>query len=141
MVVNNPELKKKLQVRRLTKQREVLFHLFEDQVGKHLHADDLYQLAKKKLPKINLSTVYRTLKEFKQAKLVDEIHLGEEHHHYELRGHGHQHLICVTCMGITECKTALIEKLKDEVHKKYGFSLEEIKLDITGVCKQCLKKL
>ncbi|MCZ2149888.1 MAG: transcriptional repressor, partial [Bryobacterales bacterium] len=59
---------------RLTRQRKILLDLI-DSSGVHLDAEQLYQLAKEKDPKLNRVTVYRTLKLLKQGGLVDELDL------------------------------------------------------------------
>src|SRR3712207_5883151 len=80
---------------RMTKQRETLLDGIEHAEG-HLDADGIYDLARKRDPRISLSTVYRTLNLLKHHDLVDELHLSEEHHHYEPRTGRpqHYHLVC-----------------------------------------------
>ena len=132
-------LKKMLNVKRLTRQRTVVFNLLSENKDKHLHVKELYKLARKSVPEINLSTIYRTIKELKQAKLVEELHLGEEHHHYELKkSRKHQHLLCTECSRITEFKTTALEKLCQEIKRRYNFSPHDIQVDITGVCSRCM---
>ena len=46
---------------RLTRQRELLFEIINN-AHRHLNADQLFELAKKRDPKINRVTIYRTLK-------------------------------------------------------------------------------
>src|SRR2546430_17288238 len=59
---------------RLTRQRQILLELI-DKSGQHLDAENLYQMAKEKDPKLNRVTVYRTLKLLKEGGLVDELDL------------------------------------------------------------------
>src|SRR5437764_7485389 len=83
--------------RRMTQQRDVLLDVIET-AGAHLDADGLYQLARQRDNRISLSTVYRTLALLKQHNLVDELHLSEEHHHYEAKSaRQHYHLLCTEC--------------------------------------------
>ena len=72
---------------RLTRQRELLFELIHNS-HRHLNADQLYELAKERDPKINRVTVYRTLKLLKEEGLVDELdlmHYQGDQHYYETR--------------------------------------------------------
>src|SRR3712207_9050490 len=69
---------------RMTQQRDVLLDVIEH-AGEHLDADGLYRLARERDSRISLSTVYRTLSLLKRHDLVDELHLSEEHHHYEAK--------------------------------------------------------
>src|SRR5262249_57859022 len=72
---------------RLTRQRQILLELI-DKSGQHLDAENLFQMAKEKDPKLNRVTVYRTLKLLKEGGLVDELdlmHYGGGPDHYENR--------------------------------------------------------
>ena len=108
----------------MTKQRAIIFNILKQQTGKHSHVSDLFALVKKKDHTINLSTLYRTLNEFKKANIVDELHLEEEHHHYEIKEkEEHQHLICEKCGKVVEFELPLsalefIDKFdKNEIRK------------------------
>ena len=60
----------------------------------HPDADEIYRQARAKQPRLSLSTVYRTLRVFKELGLVEELHLDEAHHHYEAKPSSeHQHLV------------------------------------------------
>src|SRR4030042_1559344 len=88
--------------RRVTAQRALLLELLR-RSGGHVDADELYLRARKKNPRISLSTVYRNLQLFKKLGLVDERHFDEEHHHYEVKsGEEHQHLLCINCGKVVE---------------------------------------
>ncbi len=136
---HNPtcELRNKLQGKRMTKQRQIIFDVVKQQQGKHPHVTELYALAKKKDPKINLSTLYRTLTEFKKANIVEELHLEEEHHHYEIASESHQHFVCETCGAIVEFDLASEQKIEKELAKEYGFKIKNMKLIASGLCKKC----
>jgi len=62
-----------LKGQRVTSQRRLLLDLIRQSEG-HLDADELYRLAKEREPRISLSTVYRTLRLFKELGLVEERH-------------------------------------------------------------------
>ncbi|MBI5072348.1 transcriptional repressor [Candidatus Woesearchaeota archaeon] len=137
---HNPtcELRTKMQGKRMTKQRQIIFDLMKQQCGKHPHVMELYSLAKKKDPNINLSTLYRTLTEFKKADIVEELHLEEEHHHYEIKqAEQHQHFVCEKCGAITEFDLPAEQKIEKELAKVHGFKIKTIKMIASGLCKKC----
>ena len=122
---------------RLTQQRGVLIDLI-GQSADHLNADDLYRLARARDGRISLSTVYRTLSLLKRQKLVAEIHLSEDHHHYEpVTGDAHYHLVCRQCGGVEEFGAQVIETLSDALRRDYGFTINNVELDVTGTCRSC----
>lgn len=125
---------------RLTRQRLLLMDLVR-QGGQHLDADELFRLAKQRLPRLSLSTVYRSLRHFKELGLVEELHFDEEHHHYESKPPGeHYHLLCQGCGQVVEFTSSLIPRLKREVGGEKGFQVREAQIHFSGVCSSCQKK-
>jgi Fur family ferric uptake transcriptional regulator len=121
----------------MTQQRDVLLDVIES-AGAHLDADGLYQLARKRDNRISLSTVYRTLALLKQHNLVDELHLSEEHHHYEVKSaRQHYHLLCTECGRVEEFSGEILDPLRDALRREHGFEVTSLQLDIAGRCAQC----
>lgn len=125
--------------RRLTPQRELLLRTLEER-GQHLDAEELFMLARERDPRLSLSTVYRTLNVLRDMGLVEELHLGEEHHHYEVASLGeHHHLVCTSCGSVIEFESPLMEQLKREVAEENDFQVNGIHIDLTGLCARCRK--
>ena len=55
--------------KRITGQRALLLRMIQENKG-HLGADELYRLARRRDPRLNLATVYRTLNLLKEANLI-----------------------------------------------------------------------
>jgi len=125
---------------RLTKQRELLFELIHNS-HKHLNADQLYELAKKRDPKINRVTVYRTLKVLKQEGLVDELdllHVEGDQHYYETRlKREHAHVVCLRCGSVQEFFGDPIKQMKQDIESNLGFRIEIARTEIGGYCADC----
>jgi Fur family transcriptional regulator, ferric uptake regulator len=123
--------------RRLTGQRQLLLQLIQEHGG-HLDAHELYRLASERNPRLSLSTVYRTMNLLRDLGLVNEVHLGEEHHHYELRPPSeHCHLVCINCGRVVEIGCELIEQLKATVAEQHDFDITEAQVDLMGLCANC----
>jgi Fe2+ or Zn2+ uptake regulation protein len=123
--------------RRLTEQRQVLLDLIAEHGG-HLDAHELFRLASERNPRLSLSTVYRTMNLLRDLGLVNEVHLGEEHHHYELRPLSkHCHLICANCGKVVEIGCELIEQLEAKVAAQHDFEITEAQVDLVGMCREC----
>lgn len=106
---------------------------------KHLTADELHLLVKKKNPSIGIATVYRTLKLLCECGLSSELRFGDRAVRYEhFYGHEHHdHLVCVKCGNFIEAVDPEIEKLQERLAKKVNFSLQGHKLLMYGVCSKC----
>ncbi len=125
---------------RLTRQRELLFELIHNS-HRHLNADQLYELAKARDPKINRVTVYRTLKILKQEGLVDELdllHVEGDQHYYETRlKREHAHVVCLRCGSVQEYFGEPLKEMKRQVERNFGFQIELARTEIGGFCADC----
>src|SRR6202022_3233165 len=125
---------------RLTRQRKILLDLI-DGSGEHLDAEQLYQLAKEKDPKLNRVTVYRTLKVLKSGGLVDELdlmHYGGDQHYYETRlKQEHAHVICLRCGKVEEFFGDPLQKLRKQIESHFGFQILLSRTEVGGYCAHC----
>ncbi|MCK4722357.1 MAG: transcriptional repressor, partial [Dehalococcoidia bacterium] len=100
-----------LKGQRITSQRRLLLDLLRQSEG-HLDADELYRRAKEQEPRLSLSTVYRSLRLFKELGLIEERHFIEEHHHYEARSETeHHHVVCRGCGKVIEFECPFASKM------------------------------
>ncbi len=74
---------------------------------------------------------------FAQQKIFEGRDVLYEHMHI---GQHHDHIICTKCKKIVEFKNDQIETLQKEVASFYNFHLLQHKLEIYGICSDCLKK-
>jgi Fe2+ or Zn2+ uptake regulation protein len=143
MTADTPELDTTLHEtrHRVTGQRRVLLEIIRAQ-GEHLDADELYRLARQRYPRLSRSTVYRTMRLLRDLGLIDEVHLGQDHHHYEIKAPvHHHHLICLGCGQVLEFSNALAEELAAGVARQHSFEIREIRIDLTGYCASCQRAL
>lgn len=127
---------------RHTPQREHILGVFLA-TEKHISTEELHGLVKKEYPDIGYTTVYRTMKLLAECGLCGEIEFGDGITRFEHRyGHEHHdHLICVKCGRFIEVKNQRIEKLQEEMVKRYSFAPETHKLEIFGICKGCRERV
>ena len=126
--------------KRSTASRQLLLELLREANG-HLDADELYQQAHRKQPSLSLSTVYRSLKLFKELGLVEEHQIDGTRRRYETKPEArHHHLICLGCGRIIEFKCATTEKLKARIGREEGFEVTEAEVRLAGYCPQCRQR-
>lgn len=123
--------------KRFTHQRALIMDIIRQGRG-HLDADEIFLRAREMEPRLSLSTVYRTLQMLKELDIVDELHFGEDHHHYEVKPtQEHHHLVCLGCGRVTEFDYPLSRYLKREVAALKDFDIDETEIRVAGYCKQC----
>ena len=85
---------------RLTPQRMMILSAIENGDG-HISAEEIYAQVTAKYPRVNISTVYRTLELLKRLELVTETDLGDGRlrYHPADKGH-HHHLVCTECGAV-----------------------------------------
>ena len=74
-------LKEKLREKglKVTNQRILILSVLEQNKGRHLTAEDIYELVTQEHPEIGLATVYRTIQLLWDMQLIDKINLDEAH--------------------------------------------------------------
>ena len=72
-------LKEKLREKglKVTNQRILILSVLEQNKGRHLTAEDIYELVTQEHPEIGLATVYRTIQLLWDMQLIDKINLDE----------------------------------------------------------------
>ena len=123
---------------RRSDQRQQILDVFL-KTERHLTAEDLYNIVKKKNPSIGYATIYRSLKLFSEAGLCRELQVDDGTTRYEhLYNHKHHdHLICTKCGKFVEIESPEIEALQDQLAKKNGFELIKHRLELYGLCSAC----
>lgn len=128
---------------RLTNQRRILVEELQN-AERHLDANELLERANARDASVNRATVYRTLDLLKKLGLVDELdlmHLHGERHYYEVRtGEDHIHLACFVCGRIEEVTSETYNELKEQIQQQSRFSIDAIRLEIGGRCRDCVEK-
>lgn len=123
--------------KRLTPQRRLILEILSKSDA-HLDAQAIYERARAQKVRLSLATVYRTLSIMKETGLVHELHLDDEHHHYELAGkEEHSHLVCLGCGCVIEVDNAAFFEAATAVSQAHGFDLASTQVELTGYCREC----
>ncbi|MCV3271907.1 Fur family transcriptional regulator [Roseobacter sinensis] len=118
---------------RMTGQRRVIARVLEDSAD-HPDVEELYARASAIDAGISLATVYRTVKLFDEAGILDKLEFGDGRARYEdaERDH-HDHLIDITSGEVIEFVDAEIEALQERIARKLGYELRGHRLELYGV--------
>jgi len=118
---------------RMTDQRRVIAQVLEG-AEDHPDVEELYARASTRDPNISIATVYRTVKLFEEAGILEKLEFGDGRARYEdaERDH-HDHLIDMQSGEVIEFVDAEIEALQERIARKLGYTLKGHKLELYGV--------
>ena len=134
--MNSIEEKCKNKGVRLTDQRKVIAEVMSSSKD-HPDVDELHKRVSEVDKKISIATVYRTVKLFEEAGILEKHEFkGGKARYEELNEGHHDHLIDVKSGEIIEFVDEEIEKLQKKVAEKYGYTLVDHKLELYGVKKK-----
>ncbi len=118
---------------RMTEQRRVIARVLGASQD-HPDVEELYRRAVAVDDKISISTVYRTVKLFEDAGIIERHDFREGRSRYEqVPDEHHDHLIDVNNGTVIEFRSEEIERLQEEIAKRHGFKLVGHRLELYAV--------
>ncbi len=120
----------------MTGQRRIIADVLEG-AEDHPDVEELYGRASAIDGNISLATVYRTVKLFEEAGILDKLEFGDGRARYEdaERDH-HDHLIDITSGEVIEFVDPEIEALQEKIAERLGYDLKGHRLELYGVRKK-----
>ena len=118
---------------RLTEQRRTIARVLSE-AEDHPDVEALHARAAGIDPRISIATVYRTVKLFEEAGILDRHEFGDGRARYEdaEREH-HDHLIDLTTGEVVEFIDPEIEALQERIASRLGYRLKGHRLELYGV--------
>lgn len=118
---------------RMTEPRRVIARVLS-QASDHPDAEELHRRANAQDASISLATVYRTVKLFEDAGIIQAHDFRDGRARYEeMPNEHHDHLINVKTGEVVEFHSEEIEELQEIIAKKLGFRLVDHRLELYGV--------
>ncbi len=115
---------------RMTEQRRVIARVLAEAVD-HPDVEELYRRCVAVDDKISISTVYRTVKLFEDAGIIERHDFREGRARYEtMRDSHHDHLINLRDGTVVEFTSEEIEVLQREIARKLGYKLVDHRLEL-----------
>ena len=118
---------------RMTGQRRIIAGVLEES-DDHPDVEELYARASALDAGISIATVYRTVKLFEEAGILERVEFGDGRARYEdaERDH-HDHLIDLNSGKVIEFLDPEIEALQEKIAQRLGYRLKGHKLELYGV--------
>jgi Fur family transcriptional regulator, ferric uptake regulator len=118
---------------RITEQRRVIARVLSE-AEDHPDVEALHERAAAIDPGISIATVYRTVRLFEDAGILERHDFGDGRARYEAAAETHHdHLIDVESGKVIEFVDAELEALQKKIAEKLGFRLVDHRMELYGV--------
>ena len=118
---------------RMTEQRRVIARVLSN-AEDHPDVEELYRRASAIDPHISIATVYRTVRLFEEAGILDRHDFGDGRSRYEAAPEAHHdHLIDVETGKVIEFVDPELEALQRVIAERLGFRLVDHRMELYGV--------
>jgi len=123
---------------RMTRQRQVILEELR-KVNTHPSADEIYEIVRKRLPRISLGTVYRNLEILSANGEIQKLELGCSLKRFDGVAQEHYHIRCLDCDRVIDVPSGFDVCITHELAENTDFKIIGHKLVFIGICPACLK--
>ena len=118
---------------RITDQRRIIARVLSESED-HPDVDKLYERAAALDPGISIATVYRTVRLFEEAGILDRHDFGDGRARYEAAPEAHHdHMIDVETGTVIEFVDPELEALQRQIAERLGYRLVDHRMELYGV--------
>ncbi len=115
---------------RMTEQRRIIAAILSEATD-HPDVEELYRRASEVDPKISIATVYRTVRMFEEAGILERLDFRDGRARYEqATDDHHDHLIDIDTGEVIEFHNEEIEILQRRIAEELGYELIDHRLDL-----------
>ena len=120
----------------MTKQRALMLSIFRSDacIGQHRTADEIFLMAREKMPGISRATVYNNLRSMEEEGLIRRISAEGGADMYDASFNLHGHLFCTVCHSV---KDVMAPDLLGELCELAGERIDSYELKLRYVCERC----
>jgi Fe2+ or Zn2+ uptake regulation protein len=124
---------------RMTHQREVILEEIR-KVNTHPTADEVYEMVRKRLPRISLGTVYRNLEILSTCGLIQKVGPLSSQMRFDGNTEIHYHIRCSSCGRVEDAPMECMDDLENAVRSLSDYHIIGHKLEFVGICPECRAK-
>jgi Fur family ferric uptake transcriptional regulator len=128
-------LQKQLNLR-MTRQRKVILEELR-KVNTHPSADEVYEMVRRRLPRISLGTVYRNLEILSESGDIQKIEPGCTLKRFDGNPAEHCHIRCVRCDRVVDAPVVPDLEIDLQQIDTADFEIIGHKLEFIGLCPAC----
>jgi len=124
---------------RLTTQRQIIL----EELGKvtsHPTANEVYDMVRKRLPRIGLGTVYRNLELMAESGIILKLEVGGTQKRFDATVAPHYHIRCTACGKVDDIDIEVQESINQAAEQATNYQILGHHIEFTGICHDCRQK-
>lgn len=121
---------------RNTRQRRVILEELA-KLTSHPTAGELYEIVRKRLPKISLGTVYRNLESLSRQGRIRKLETSGAENRFDIDLRSHHHLQCRICGKVEDAPDTPGNLEIGDIKHLGGYDILEHRLEFIGICPDC----
>jgi Fur family ferric uptake transcriptional regulator len=124
---------------RLTTQRQIIL----EELGKvtsHPTANEVYDMVRKRLPRIGLGTVYRNLELLAENGVILKLEVGGTQKRFDATIESHYHIRCSVCGRVDDVDMEVQEEINETAAKSCDYKILGHHIEFSGTCQECSEK-
>jgi Fur family ferric uptake transcriptional regulator len=121
---------------RLTTQRQIIL----EELGKvtsHPTANEVYDMVRKRLPRIGLGTVYRNLELMADSGIILKLEVGGTQKRFDATVAPHYHVRCTSCGKVDDIDMEVQSKINRLAEKASSYLILGHHIEFSGTCPEC----
>ena len=122
---------------RLTSQRQVILEELR-KVKSHPTTNQIYDMVRKRLPRIGLGTVYRNLDLLSDRGIIKKLEVGGEQKRFDGDISQHYHVRCVKCGCVQDIGVERRADLDENAAACCNYKILDHHVQFNGICGECL---
>lgn len=105
-----------------------------------LSAERIAQGLEGRLPRSDLTSVYRNLETLEEVGLVRHVHLGHGPGLYALAAPEHEYLVCESCHAVRSVAREELDEVRAHVREQFGYEARFTHFPLVGLCPDCVSE-
>lgn len=121
---------------RMTQQRRIMLEELKS-LDTHPTAYEIYELVRKRLPRISLGTVYRNLEILSESGMIRKLETAGSQKRFDGVIANHYHVRCIKCGRVADVPVAPISTIDKIARRISDFEILRHHLEFEGLCPHC----
>lgn len=121
---------------RSSRQRQIILEELKN-VKSHPSAQEIYDLVRRRLPRVSLGTVYRNLELLVEAGSIKKLESSSSQRRFDGELENHYHARCLVCGRIVDLPFLELNALEKEFAPLTDYRITGHHLELVGLCPQC----